>query len=972
MRLNPDPWIARIAALLIALALLLVFAGQASASGPRWVAGSSYFNPSAEGSPIVWANGLVIYYTDLSPLSSKVTQAQANTMVANAVAVWNGVNTAAISIQRGGNLAEDVDNSITTGSNGIVLPADIQPTATNKPVAVVYDENGSVINGIYGAGASSSLDCENNGVIPTVDNFAVTGNLAHALILVNGQCATTTAQITNIQYQLIRAFGYVLGLGWSQTNEEMFVNDQITSAGLAGWPILHPIERLCNGSGGVCMPNPTQLRTDDLASLSRLYPVTSANIGNFTGKTLTAAATISVTGTISFPLGQGMQGVNVVLRPLVNGVPDIVHTVTGVSGVYFQGNAGNPVTGSTDANGNPLTRFGSNDVALEGYFDLSDVPLPPGVTTSDYQLTFEQVNPLYIGNSAVAPYTTGQVAPSGTMPVITLPGLSAGSTVSQNVVIQDAADEPPETADGSFSAPVTVPVGGEWTARINGYGHSAWFQWWASGAREFTIEAQALDETGADTENKAQIVLGAWNGTDQAGAAPVTGTLQPLNGNVPGLSTLPVMTIADSEVRIGLADFRGDGRPDYAYRGRILYADSVTPARLPPSGGQIVIQGMGFRPTVTVTVNGVPAQVLSVTPNTIVATAPPSNGVTGNVLLQVQDSQTLGVTAIADNFSYDAQGNDAISIVTAPSGAVPIGVPQPLTVRAIDLATQKPAAGDTVTFSVTEGTAALGCGLATCSVVTAGDGTATLPVTANSAALAQLTASLTNGSSVLAEFTGTAPPSIVALTPNLYLVLGATAQWPVQALALNAAGTAVQGQSITWSPNSPNLAVAASQCSSGAAGIASDQIAAGPFTASVASTVSACLTGSMTCANFTVTPVDPETAALVAWTGTEQYIPASQTFTPVVLHVTDAFGDPLAGAGVTIAETLYGWTEPCPNQGSCAPAPILAQQTVQAASALDGSVTFTPLSANGLAARLIVIASAGAASILNFELDAHP
>jgi len=972
MRLNPEPWIGRIAALLIALALLLVFAVQAKAGGPRWVAGSSYFNPAVEGQPIVWANGLVSYYTDLSPLSSKVTQAQANTMVANAVAVWNGVSTAAVLIRRGGNLAEDVDTSITSGANGIVLPTDIQPTATNKPVAVVYDETGAVINGIYGAGASSSLDCQNNGVIPTVDNFAVTGNLAHALILVNGLCATTTTQIANIQYQLIRAFGYVLGLGWSQTNEEMFVNDQITAAGLDGWPILHPIERLCNGSGGVCMPSPVQLRTDDIASLNRLYPVTSANIGNFTGKTLTAAATISVTGTISFPLGQGMQGVNVVLCPLINGVPDIAHTVTGVSGVYFQGNAGNPVTGSLDANGNPLTRFGGNDVALEGYFDLRDVPLPPGVTTSDYQLTFEPVNPLYTGNSAVGPYTTSQVEPSGIMPVITLTSLSAGSTVSQNVVIQNAAAEPPETSDGSFSAPVKVPVSGEWTGRINGYGHSGWFQWWARGAREFTVEAQPLDETGADTESKAQIVVGAWNGIDPAGAAPVTATVQPFNGSVPGLTTLPVLTIADSAVRIGVADFRGDGRPDFAYRGRILYADNVTPARLAPGGGQIVIQGMGFRPSVTVTVNDVPAQVLSVTPNTVVAMAPPSNGVTGNVLLQVQDSQTLGITAIGDDFSYDAQGNDAISIVVAPSGAVPIGVPEPFTVRAIDLTTQTPAAGDTVIFSVTEGTAALGCGLAACSVVTGGDGTATLPVTANSAALAQLTASLTNGSSVLAEFSGTAPPSIAALTPTLYLVLGATAQWPIQALALSAAGIPVQGQSINWSSNSPSLGVTVNQTSSGVAGIASNQIAAGPFNASVASTVSACLAGTGACTNFTVTPVDAETAALVAWSGTSQYIPASRSFAPVELRVVDAFGDPLVGATVSLSQTLYGWTEPCPSQGSCPPAPLLGQQSVQAISAIDGSVAFTPLSANGLAARLIATASTGAASVLNFELDAHP
>jgi hypothetical protein len=274
-----------------------------------------------------------------------------------------------------------------------------------------------------------------------VDNFAVTGNIAHALMLVNGLCATNKEQIANLQYQLIRGFGRVLGLDWSQTNEEMFVSDQVTSNGLVGWPIMHPMERLCNGSGGACMPNPTQLRTDDVAALNRLYPVTSANIGAFSGKTIAAAATVSVQGTITFGRGQGMQGVNAVLQPLVDGVPDVRYTATAVSGVFFAGNVGNPVTGTTDADGNPLDRFGSNDASLEGFFDLSGVPLPPGATAAQYQLTFEAVNPLYTGASSVGPYTTGQVTPSGTMPVIALGTLSAGSTVTQTVVIGDAADE---------------------------------------------------------------------------------------------------------------------------------------------------------------------------------------------------------------------------------------------------------------------------------------------------------------------------------------------------------------------------------------------------------------------------------------------------------------------------------------------------------------------------------------------------
>jgi hypothetical protein len=958
---------------LVLLALIVVFAVQiAHAGGPRWVAGSSYFNASANGQPIVWANGQVTYFTDLGALSSQVSQTQANAMVATAAAVWNNVNTAAVSIQLGGSLAEDVNGTnVIAGPSGISMPADIQPTTTSVPVAVVYDADGSVINAIYGAGASSPLVCQNDGVIVSVDNLAVTGNIVHALVLVNGLCATNTLQITNLQYLLIRAFGRVLGLDWSQTNEQIFESDQIPTGGLQGWPLMHPVERLCNGGSGQCFANPTQLRTDDIAALNRLYPVTAANIGSFHGKTLTASSTVAVHGTIEFPGGQGMQGVNAVLQPLINGAPDLRYTATAVSGVYFQGNAGNPVTGPTDTAGNALNRFGSDDVSLEGYFDLSGVPLPPGATATQYQLTFETLNPLYTGTSSVGPYTTGQVSPSGTMPVIALGTLSAGWITTQTVVVDDAADEDQSGADGTEASPATVPVTGEWTGRITGYAHSGWFQWWARGGREFTVEAQALDENGNVTENKAQVVLGAWNGTDAVGTSPVTGTVQPFNGAEPGLTTLPVMTIADSEVRIGLADLRGDGRPDYAYRGRILYADSVSPARLPVGGGQMAIQGMGFRPSVSVSVNGVAAQLTSVTPTTIVATAPPSGGVTGNVVVQLQDAQSLGIAAITNGVSYDAEPDDAISLLSAPTGTVPIGVAQPFAVRVINVTTQTPAAGVTVTFALTAGTAALGYEQSSCSIVTAGDGTATLSITPNSTALAQITVSLTNGSSVMAEFTGTAPPSIAALTPNLYLALGATAQWPVQVLALNATGVPVAGQTIVWTASDSGLNVNASQSVSGSSGVVANLVGAGPFSVSANSTVTACVAGTTNCATLTVTPVHPETAALSAWSGTSQYLSLSQAFVPVVLRVTDAFGHPLAGANVTFAEMLDGWTEPCPIQGGCPPAPVLGQQTVQATSGLDGSVTLTPLSANGLAARLLVLAATGN-TVLGFELDAHP
>ena len=158
---------------------------------------------------------------------------------------------------------------------------------------------------------------------------------------------------------------------------------------------MQPLSGVCGHAGGQCIPNPAALRFDDIAALNRIYPITAQNLVSFSGKQLTAPNTISIQGTIAFCTGTGMQGVNVVARPLdADGNPLNQYTVTFVSGAYFSGNHGNPVTGFTDSDEIPFTQWGSNDPALQGYFDLSDIPLPPGMTTANYQLTFESIGPL--------------------------------------------------------------------------------------------------------------------------------------------------------------------------------------------------------------------------------------------------------------------------------------------------------------------------------------------------------------------------------------------------------------------------------------------------------------------------------------------------------------------------------------------------------------------------------------------------
>jgi len=680
-----------------------------------------------------------------------------------------------------------------------------------------------------------------------------------------------------------------------------------------------------------------------------------------------------VQGRIQFRLGQGMQGVNAVLRPLIAGtdLPDVRYTATAGSGVYFQGNAGNLITGTTDASGNPLNRFGSDDQSLEGFFDLSGVPLPAGRTSADYVLTFELVNPLEIAGASVGPYTTGQVTPSGTMPTVYLRGLAAGASVYQVVDIGDSADELLSGDDGTESAPAQLPAAGEWTARISGYGHTGWFEWRARANREFTVETTALDENGQPTLKKAQLVLGMWNGTDTATAPPVTGTPQPFNGVVTGLTELPVITTADSEVRLGVADLRGDGRPDYLYRGRVIYADTMQPSRLPPAGGPIVINGIGFRPNSVIMVNNLPATVTSVSPTQITAVAPPSGGVTGNVLVEVQDPQTLGMTIIADGLSYDAQNGDELEIVTAPANGAGLGVPLPFTVRAMNWDNQSPAGGVTVSYAVTEGSAALACSQPVCSVTTAGDGTATVMVSATTPALAQVTASLTNGASIAAEFTGSTAPSISAITPNLYLAIGGTVPWNPQGLVLNN-GLPVAGEAVNWVPMASGVSAPSAASVSGANGVVTQQVMAGPLNSGDVIPVNACLASGSACAQFNVVAVHTQTAQLVAESGTSQSVAAAQSFAPVVIDITDAIGHPMAGAAVMFYETLDAWTTNCPAHGACPPPPMLEQQSVQAVSAADGTVTLAPLSIAGEASRLFVTVAVGESATLNFELDKHP
>lgn len=215
----------RLQVVLVTLLLLPgAMARRAGAAGPRWVAGNSWSNASH---PMGWYRGDVQYFVDQGPLSASLNNAAATALVDAAAAVWT-VNGIPFSLRDGGSLAEDVSGSnVSVGASGPVWPSDVQSSNYSaKQIAVVFDADGSITDLLFGAGSSAPANCRTAAVTESVDLFIQPGKIAHAILVVNGRCTgAAQEQQLQLQYQLMRAFGRVIGLGWSQLNDNVFTGN---------------------------------------------------------------------------------------------------------------------------------------------------------------------------------------------------------------------------------------------------------------------------------------------------------------------------------------------------------------------------------------------------------------------------------------------------------------------------------------------------------------------------------------------------------------------------------------------------------------------------------------------------------------------------------------------------------------------------------------------------------------------------
>jgi hypothetical protein len=896
--------------------LLISLLSIARAGGPRYIAGISYFNPGTAGIPLTWAQGAINYYTDQGNLSPTVSGSQADALVADAFSQWTSIPIAAVSATRAGQLAEDVSgaNVYRNSDGSISMPADILPTATGTPVGIVYDADGTVTDALLGQGAGDSAECFGNAVFGGLDSFGTDAHFLHGLVVLNGNCVT---QLPNpdVEYRLVRVLGQVMGLGWSQMN--LNVQNRVpppTADDYVGFSVMHAIDApncvpisLCYSNGG--RVNPYQPKQDDQAALARLYPAPSFS-----------ASTARIHGSVYFADAGGqpdqpMQGVNVVARwidPRTNQASR-AYGAASVSGFLFSGNVGTTVTGFNDSTGQPLNRYGSNDPRLEGFFDLAGLQIPDGGTTAQYQLTVEPVDPFW--SDTVCPYQPWQVRPSGSTPPIIV-NVSLGADANQDIVMQNGSVQKPDWfGPTTYDSPVPLPTVGDWATSLGPYGSLDYFWFPGQANRTLSVLATALDEAGIPTENKAQPVIGMWDLSDPGTYPAPANTPSAFNSPMFGTTVLHAQLLQAANFRIGIADIRGDGRPDYRYHARVLYGDHIVPARATVAGGTAVaIAGLGFQANTAVAIGNGNAATIAATANQIVVTAPARpDGVQDITLV---DPPTLASSVLGGVITYGAGPNDNLRLIGGANPGTPVGgqAPNPIRVQVLAPDGVTPVAGASVFFTAAPAVSFSACaGGGSCTVFTDQSGQASTFVSVLGAGVMTITAQLAPASYPSPQQVQTTLLGVESaldlslLSPYFWVADGATLNLPLTARVLSN-GIPVSGRTVNYYLIKGSAVVNPASAKTNANGYVSTTLQLSSTFSDVQ--VSACVEpGDAPCKTFYGTAVPGSSIQLQAVAGDVQLNSVGTAFQPLTVRVTDLSVPPNPVLGVNVLfQSLIGRT----------------------------------------------------------------
>jgi hypothetical protein len=724
----------------------------------------------------------------------------------------------------------------------------------------------------------------------------------------------------------------------------------------------------------VCYPDAEVPKMDDRAALARLYPG--------------APPTARIHGNVFFSDNSGnpvqpMQGVNVVARRMESGQPSRLSVATSVSGFVFRGNAGNPVNGFLNSRGLPFDFFGSDDQTVEGAFDLAGLEIPPGSGSVKYQISVEGLEPNWA--QGVGPYALAQVAPSGSFaPVIVT--VQPGLDVAQDIVMSGTAVAHSDPANGStYENPVKLPQGGGWGAWMSGYGVADWLQFTAQANRTASVTATAVDESGRPTQTKLMPVIGMWQLSDQSGGPAPAATTAAFNTLVTGMTRLDAQFSGTDTFRVGVADYRGDGRPDYFYFGSILYSDSVTPPRISLQGGPATLHGLGFHPGLQVNVGPASSTLLRISANDLQATLPV--GVQdGTATVVVSDPVSGGSSQMIDAVTYGAAATDLLVLLqgSEPSTAVGAEAANPIRVRVVSADGTTAVNGATVAWSTTNGATLSVCGgRSTCSAFSDQAGVATTQVTPTATGASTITALLAPASytppqSKQATVVGTESAlDVAAVAPTKWVGQGATIDVPLTVRVLNM-GEPQNNVKINFRVSKGVGGLTSGTANTSNTGFASTTVHLANHSADVQ--VTACVApNNAPCQTFTLFATPSSRWTLENVSGAVQVIPVEQALQPLVLRVTDGASpsNPVMGVNLVFDVTLaripkdngrHGGGDDGGGGGNGMPV-ILGTYQLQAATADGGLASIVPTVQDVQGYCDVLIAATGGPVSAQFHLE---
>jgi len=578
-------------------------------------------------------------------------------------------------------------------------------------------------------------------------------------------------------------------------------------------------------------------------------------------------------------------------------LPSHKYSASCVSGCLFRGNAGNQITGYTENSGEPLDRFGSNNTAVEGYFDLAGLQFPAGYNTVQYQLSVESVNSLYIDGLSVGPYKEGSVPMSGTLTPITVT-VSKGSDISQDLVMKSAPSQPQDQWEpNTFTQFAEIPGGGDWIGTLSGYGDTDFYHLHARANRTFSFRVTALNENGSPTVTKAQPAIGIWQSTDSLTTPSLSqsafGTMQT------GVTQVLADVNLEDDYKLGIADMRGDGRPDFSYEAHVLYPDAISPARASVHNNTpITITGFGFSPTTTAMIGANSATVLSQQAGQLVIAAPTLSDSTQTIYLK--DSAT-GLTAEMDNVLNYGTINGLLTLLQGSNSQVPVGTqaPNPVRVRVTEADGVTPIPDAGVTFVAPAGVVFPPCGNSNCTLFTDATGEADAYMLVTAAGTFTITASISTGASVQAAVIGI----VYALDISLPVAQAWAASNSSGSITLPAVvvgnGQPLSGRTVNFQVMTGTATLSAASATTDSNGTASTQVNINQLSSNVV--VSACVGPDNTvCRNFTIRWVSAANLQLSKISGDNQTIRVGQSFASVGLRVTDSSSTPNPVAAVPV------------------------------------------------------------------------